>query len=238
MRHGRPRGRPMLIRRIGLALARSALLRRASVVLSVVVIIAAGVGTAEAYFTAAGTGTRSASTGSVTLANSAIANCPVTGMLPNATPQSCTFTATYSGPAAAYLAVNVLVETQAGTGGARLYNPADPSGSLQITVTSTSPAVTYAVPASSTTCPGGAPSGSLCYELDNELVATTPFSSAAIALSVAAQVPATSATGYQDGAAQVILTTHAVQSGNNALFCTTTPTAGSPCVASGSFRWS
>ncbi len=159
-------------------------------------------------------------------------------MLPNATPQSCTFTATYSGTTAAYLAADVLIETQAGTGGTRLYNPADSTGSMQVTITSASPAVTYAVPTSATTCPGSAPSGSICYELDNDLISTTALASASVTFSIVAAMPATSATGYQGGTAQVIVTTHAVQSGNNTLSCTTTPAAGSPCAASGSFRWS
>ncbi len=51
-------------------------------------------------------------------------------------------------------------------------------------------------------------------------------------------LPTTSTTGYQGGAAQIILTTHAAQSGNNTLSCTATATAGSPCTASGTFKWS
>jgi hypothetical protein len=177
--------------------------------------------------------------GAVTLVNSAITTCPVSGLLPGASPQTCTFTATYSGSASAYLAADVLIETQAGSGGSKLYDPSDSANDLAITITSSSPSVTYTAPTSPTTCPGSAPGGSTCYELDNELVATTAFSSAAVTFSVAAAVPATSTTGYQGGAAQIILTTHAVQSGGgNALSCTTTPAAGSPCAASGSFNWS
>ena len=40
------------------------------------------------------------------------------------------------------------------------------------------------------------------------------------------------------GTAQVIVTTHAVQSANNTLSCTVTPAAGSPCAPNGSFKWS
>jgi hypothetical protein len=174
----------------------------------------------------------------VTLTNSAIANCPVSNLLPTGTTSSCTFTATYPGPSSAYLAVNVLVETQAGAGGTALYNPADSAHDLQITIASSSPAVTYTVPTTATTCPGGAPSGSSCYELDNELVSTSALTSAAVSFSVSMDLPTSSTTGYQGGAAQVILTTHAVQSRSNALSCTSTPAAGSPCTPSGSFKWS
>jgi hypothetical protein len=149
------------------------------------------------------------------------------------------FTATYSGSASAYLAIDILIETQAGTGGAKLYNPSDSSHDLQVTLTSTTPTVTYTDPTTSTTCPGGAPSGSTCYELDDELVATTAFSATStIGFSVSVKLPTSSATGYQNGAAQIILTTHGVQSKNNTLSCSGAPAAGSPCAPSGSFKWS
>jgi hypothetical protein len=137
-----------------------------------------------------------------------------------------------------YLAVNTLIETQSGAGGTKLYNPADGSNDLQVTVSSTSPSVTYTLPTTATTCPGGAPAGSTCYELDNELVSTSAVTSAAVAFSISLRVPTTSATGYQGGAAQVILTTHAAQSKNNTLSCSATPAAGSPCTPSGTFKWS
>jgi predicted ribosomally synthesized peptide with SipW-like signal peptide len=173
-------------------------------------------------------GSNSLAAGTVTLTDSAVANCPVSNLLPNATATACTFTATYAGSAAAYLAVNVLIEAQAGAGGTRLYNPGDSANDLQVTITSSNPTVTYAMPTTATTCPGGAPSGSVCYELDNELVSTTAVTSAAVGFSVSVKLPSGSATGYQGGAAQVIVTTHAAQ----------TPAAGSPCTPSGSFKWS
>ena len=196
-------------------------------------------GTTFGRFRASETGgTNSVTAGTVTLADSAIAHCPVSNMLPGSTPGACTFTATYSGSASVYLAVDVLVETQAGSGGTKLYNPGDSGNDLQVTITSSSPTVTYTVPTAATTCPGAAPSGSSCYELDNEFVSTIAVTSAAVTFSVAVSLPAGSATGYQDGAAQIILTTHAVQSKNNTLSCSAAPVAGSPCTPSGSFKWS
>jgi predicted ribosomally synthesized peptide with SipW-like signal peptide len=196
-------------------------------------------GSTFGLFSASATGGHNSFTaGTVTLANGAVANCPVSNLLPGSAPGACSFTATYSGPAAAYLAANVLIETQAGAGGTRLYNPADPANDLQVTVTSSSPSVTYAVPASATTCPAGAPAGSSCYELDNELVSTSAVTGAAVTFSVSVSLPTNSATGYQGGTAQVILTTHAVQSKNNTLSCSAAPAAGSPCTPSGTFAWS
>jgi hypothetical protein len=183
-------------------------------------------------------GSNSFAAGTVTLTDSAIASCPVSSLLPNNTSSTCTFTATYAGSASAYLAVDVLIEAQAGSGGTRLYSPSDSSNDLQITITSASPSVTYTVPTISTTCPGGAPSGSSCYELDNELVGTSAFASAAVTFSASVKIPVSSPTGYQGGAAQIILTAHAGQSKDNTLSCSSTPAAGSPCTPSGSFKWS
>ena len=183
-------------------------------------------------------GGNSLAAGAVTLTDSAVANCPISNLLPNGTASACTFTATYAGSAAAYRAVNVLIETQAGGGGTRLYNPSDSANDLQVTITSSNPAVTYGVPTTATTCPGGAPSGSACYELDNELVSTSAVTSATVGFSVSVKLPSASVAGYQDGAAQVIVTTHAAQSASNTLSCAATPAAGSPCTPSGSFGWS
>ncbi len=178
--------------------------------------------------------------GTVTLGSTAIANCPVAGLLPNGTsPTPCTFTATYSGSVPAYVAVDVIIEAQAGAGGTKLYNPTDSSNDLQVSIGSTTPSVTYTVPTSATTCPTGAPAGSSCYELDNELVSTATFSaSGSIGFSVSVKLPTTSPTGYEGGTAQISLITHAVQAAHNTLSCTSTPTAGQACTPSGSFRWS
>ncbi len=189
------------------------------------------------FSASAASGQNSFSAGTVTLANGAVANCPVSNLLPGSAPGTCSFTSTYSG-SAAYLAVDMLIEAQAGPGGTKLYNPTDASNDLQVSVTSSGPSVTYTVPTSATTCPAGAPAGSSCYELDNELVSTSAVTAAAVTFSVAVSLPTNSATGYQGGAAQVILTTHAVQSKNNTLSCAATPAGGSPCTPSGTFRWS
>lgn len=220
-------------------LSRNRLLTGASMVMAALALTVAAAGFTLGRFNGTETSrTNSLAAGTVTLSNSAIANCPVTGLLPDNTTSTCTFTASYSGSASAYLAVNVLIETRAGSGGTQLYNPGDASNDLQVTMTSSSPTVTYTVPTTATTCPLGAPSGSSCYELDNELVSTSAVSSASVTFSIAGKLPTGSATGYQGGSAQIILATHAVQARNNALSCSVTPTAGFPCTPSGSFKWS
>ncbi|MGH7749898.1 MAG: hypothetical protein ACREQ5_34790, partial [Candidatus Dormibacteria bacterium] len=149
--------------------------------------------------------------------------CGVVNMLPGASPPPCTLTATYGGSLPAYLGLDVLIETQAGNGGTTLYNPSDSSHDLQVTVTSTTPSASYTIPATVTTCPSGAPSGSTCYELDNELVSASPLTSSSptVTFSTTVSLPSTTTTGYRGGAAQVVLTAHATQSGNNsAAVCT------------------
>lgn len=175
------------------------------------------------------TQTNHVSSGTVTLASDTSGTCNATNMLPGASPTSCTLKATYSGNVPAYLGLDVLIETQAGSGGTRLFNPTDSTNDLQVTITDNqgSP-VTYVVPTTATTCPGGAPTGSTCYELDNEIVrlASVPASTA-ITFTTSASIPTISATGYQNGAAQIILTAHAVQAGNNG--STATCSAGHRC---------
>jgi hypothetical protein len=219
-------------------LKRPRLIAGAGLAVSVVALslFASGVALASLSALLASSG-NSFTAGKVTLSNSSVTGCPVSNLLPNATAATCTFTATYAGPVPAYLAVNILIETQAGTGGTKLFNPSDSTHDLQLTITSSSPSVTYKVPTLTATCPGGAPSGSVCYGLNNELISTSALTSATVAFTVSASLPTTSPTGYQGGAAQILLTTHAVQSGNNTLSCEVT-TVGSPCTPQGTFSWS
>lgn len=163
----------------------------------------------------------------------------MTDMAPGDSPAACTLGLTYSGSLSAYLAVDVLVETQAGSGGTTLYDPGGSNG-LAVTITDNQGTpVTYTMPTTSTTCPEGAPGGSTCYELDNELLGTSAYTSGTSdTMSTSVSLPLAAGNGFQGGAAQVILTGHAVQSKNNALACTATPTAGKSCTPSGSFAWS
>jgi len=177
--------------------------------------------------------------GTVTLSSTVTGACAVTNMAPGDSPAACTMALSYSGSLSAYVALDVVVETQAGSGGSTLYNPGGSNGvTISLTDNQTSP-VTYTVPTSATTCPGGAPGGSTCYELDNELLGTTAYANGASdTVSTSVSFPSAAGNGYQGGAAQVILTAHAVQSKNNALSCTTTATPGHACAPSGSFAWS
>jgi hypothetical protein len=138
----------------------------------------------------------------------------------------------------AFLGLDVLIETQAGSGGTKLYNPTDSANDLQITIADyQGTPVTYTVPTTATTCPGSAPSGSTCYELDDELVNKAAFPVAppnsTVTYTTTVTLPTGSTTGYQGGAAQIILTAHAVQGKNSG--STTTCTAGSRCT---SVSWS
>src|SRR5579859_5198080 len=119
-RRGHPAGQPMLLDVAGRTPRRPAtsrgarwysknrLLVVASAVTGALALTVAVAGVTLGRFTTTRTsGTNTFATGTVTLANSAIANCPVTGLLPNNTTSSCTFTTSYSGSAPVYLAVDV-----------------------------------------------------------------------------------------------------------------------------------
>jgi len=180
--------------------------------------------------------TNHVSAGAVTLSSNATGACNVSNMLPGASPSPCTLNATYSGSVSAYMGLDVLIETQPGSGGTPLYDPTGPTGGLQVTVTDNQGTpVTYVVPSSTTTCPGSAPSSSTCYELDDEIVNKTAFSgTSSVTFSTAATLPATSASSYQGGKAQVIVTAHAVQSRSNNFVSGCS--AGNPCGSTG--NWS
>ena len=180
--------------------------------------------------------------GKVTLSSDTSGACNVASILPGSSPTPCTLKATYSGTVPAYMSLDVLVETQSGTGGIKLYNPADPANALQITIKDDqgSP-VTYTVPTTATLCPLGAPGGSTCYELDDELVSLAGLApSTVVTFSTAVSLPTGSATGYQGGKAQIILTAHAVQAANNGSTASCTP--GHECdttsPGAGAPRWS
>ena len=178
----------------------------------------------------ASSSTSSFTAGTVTQSNDLTGTCAVSNMLPNGAPSTCTLKVTYTGNDPSYLGLDVLIETQAGSGGTNLYNPTDASHDLQVGLSSSNPTVpSYTVPASATTCPVTAPAMSSCYELDKELVSTTPFTSASpqVTFTTTLSLPTTSTTGYQGGAAQIILTAHATQSGNNG--STGSCTAGQTC---------
>jgi hypothetical protein len=206
----------------------------AAAILTAAAVLAAGAAFGR-FSATTSTQTNHFTAGTVTLASDASGACAVTNMLPGTSPTPCTLKATYSGSVPAYLGLDVLIETQAGSGGTKLYNPTDSANDLQIAITDNqgSP-VTYTVPTTATTCPGSAPAGSTCYELDNELVrlAGVPTNTI-VTFSTSVTVPTGSTTGYQGGAAQIILTTHAVQAANNG--STATCTAGHRCI---SVSWS
>ena len=169
--------------------------------------------------------------GTVTLARGASGSCNVAKLMPTGVASTCTLQATYTGTASTYLALDVLIQTQAGSGGTKLYNPGG-AGGLQVTISSTTPSVaSYSVPAASTACPAGAPAASTCYRLDRELVSTTPLTSASapVTFTTTVSIPASSPTGYQGGQAQVVLTAHSVQTANNGAVAGCTP--GLPCNA-------
>ena len=193
----------------------------ASYVASLAAVAALVGGATFGFFSAtASSSSSSFSAGTVTLGNVAGGSCgiPATGVLPDGVAHSCTLSATYGGSVDAYLGLDILIETQAGPGGRYLYDPTDSAHDLQVTVSSTSPAVTYDIPATAlANCPSGAPLNSVCYEAD-DLVSQTPFhlGDPAVDFTADLTIPTSSTTDYQGGSAQVYITAHAAQSSNNA----------------------
>lgn len=175
---------------------------------------------------------------------------------------TCTLATTYAGTLSGYMALDVFIATQknttAGGGSAtNLYNPADATNEAQITVSSTTPTVSYIVAGGSPTslgaaisCPGAVTSldgnnystgYDKCYLLSNLLVSATAFASGTVTFTTGISLPSGQPNTYQGSSAVVVLGAHAVQSRNNAINCTaggTSPTAGAVCTPTGSFLWS
>ena len=208
------------------------LVMAASYAVSLAAIVALAGGATYGFFSATDSGqSNSFGAGTVTLTNDTSGDCAVSNLLPDGSLQTCTLEATYGGSAPAYMALDVLIETQHATGGTDLFNPSDPANDLQVAISSTSPTVAaYSVPAGANvvSCPAGAPAGSTCYELDDLLVNATAITSGTVTFTAELSLPTSSTTDYQGGAAQVILTAHAVQSANNAGIGSCTP--GQPCT--------
>ncbi len=208
---------------------------RAFIGLAIVAVVLGSVQVVLARFSAARSSVTSTfSSGTVTMSSNATGACAVTNMLPGSTPAPCTLTATYSGNVPGYLALDVLIETQAGNGGTRLYNPTDSTHDLQVSISSSNPSVAaYTIPTVATGCPVGAPGGSTCYELDNEIVSLSPVAAApptsTVTFTTTVSLPSSTTTGYRGGAAQVVLTAHATASSSNGT--TSGCTAGQSCTS-------
>ena len=200
--------------------------------------------------------------GTVSVTNVLTGSCSAsTNNMAPADTANCTLATTYAGTLSGYMAVDVFIATQknttAGGGSATdLYNPADTTNEAQITVSSTTPTVSYVVAGGSPTsfgtaitCPGAGASldgnsyttYDKCYLVSNFLVQATAFASGTVTFTTGITLPGTQPNTYQGSSAVVVLAAHAVQSKNNAINCTVgglSPTAGAVCSPAGSFAWS
>ena len=183
---------------------------RGAVILSVAAALFLVGGAAFGIFRQGDNESTQSSSATMTRTHPAVANCPIEDPAGRVSTR-CTFTAVYPGPAPASLVADVLIETQAGQGGINLYTPVDGANALQIRISSTTPSVTYEVPADATRCPADAPAGSICYELDNEVVSATAVRSARVVFNVSAKLPPTAPSGYRGARAQVIVTARPVR---------------------------
>lgn len=197
----------------------------------------------------AGTVTLSTGTGVTCTGSGAYSGFTTSGALP-----TCSLQATYSGSVPAYVALDILVVTKAGSGGTALYDGSNSTG-LSFTIkdddTSPSGGNSYTVPTtalSSTVCTGvgagdlGEPAGSTCYQNTDLLAAhnasvTTFSGSDATTFTLTPTFAA--ASKYSGGTATVILTAHAAQIANNGSITSPVCNIGTTiCNATGNPKWS
>lgn len=235
----------------------------ALVLVALASVASASVGVTLALYSNKPTGeTNTFVAGTVSLTNVVTGACAAsTNNMAPADSASCTLATTYAGTLSGYMALDVFIATQksttaGGAGATDLYNPSDPTNEAQITVSSTTPTVSYVVaggtPTSfgtAITCPGAGTSldgnsyttYDKCYMLSNLLVSATAFASGSVTFTTGISLPSAEPNTYQGSSAVVVLAAHAVQSKNNAINCTaggTSPTAGAVCTPTGSFAWS
>lgn len=227
--------------------------RRVVRVLAVVSGVAAlstfGTGVAFGFLSnSAKSGTNNFVAGKLSLgAPTTAASCAVTGALPGQSSSGpCTFHITYTTASnlSAYVAVDVLVVGGSATKGALWTGAAT---ELQLTLATSPGAHPFTSPAKIANCTTAvgsqfgtsATGGKTCGEVNDDLLSTsvvTPGTAFTLHLSWA--LSATSPTGTQTDVAKVYVVFHAVESGNNILSCSATPTVGKSCTPSGSFKWS
>ena len=215
-----------------------------------VMLAAAGLvtGLASATLDATGSGTGSASTGSVVLGinGAATRTCAYGSLLPGGLTGSatCALSISYTGTLTAFLSLTVQVQARAGSGGALLYDGTNASG---LTLSVSDGHASYSVPAGPGTTGGSCPSGFTCWTAANDLAAwyngsapnLTFANGDSVTFTVTPLFPSTVGNTYQGGTATVTLTAQAVQAPGNPLpsGCTTA-TIGHPCPGSGTFTWS
>lgn len=174
--------------------------------------------------------------GTVTLTSNATGACAATELMPGDAANNCTFAATYTGSADAYVGLDVLIRTTAGAG----HTAAEIArNGITVTVTDNQGTpVSYTSPTVATPCPGTPPAESTCYALDNLLVKTSVFTSASPTVTFTTNVgmPASTGNGYQASTVLVSLTAHAVQAKNQTLPAGCT--VGNTCAPTASFSWS
>jgi len=228
--------------------ARKRRVGRAAVAVGIVTaVLALTVGVALAFFGDTSTSSNNLALGTVALnvGSSPSSTCTYNSLNPGdlTGSKACALSVTYTGSISAFVSLDVLIETKAGSGaGARtLYDPTTGKG-LTFSI-SDNGGNSFTVPTIATTCPT-APAGSTCYELDYELAASGPtnltFSTAdVVTWTVTPVFPKGAGNPYQGATATLTLTAQAVQAPGNPLpaGCNTS-TIGQSCPASSPFAWS
>lgn len=213
------------------------------------------IGAVYALLSTTGTGTGSASTGSVALnVNEPVSHaCSydllIPGDLTGLASETCVLSVTYTGSIDAYVSLTVAIRTEAGSGGTALY-PGDNLNGLTFTI-SDDGGRSFTVPANpgfSGVTGGTCPAGFTCWTAANDLAAwytgsTTPnltfTGHPTVTWTVAPHFPTSAGNPYQGGIAALDLTVEAVQAAANPLPAgCTVATIGRPCLAGNDFSWS
>lgn len=203
-----------------------------------------GLAAATQILTGSGTGSASAGTVSIRVNGSGTHACDYGllapgGLAGNAT---CSLSADYRGSIPAYLSLTVRIMSKAGSGGAPLYDGSNTSG---LTMTISDGHHIFTVPTGPGSTGGSCPAGFTCWTAGNDLAASYVGSTSmvfhrgdAITFTLNPFFVSAAGNSYQGGVAKVALVAQAVQAPANPLPATCNATTiGQPCPATGTFSW-
>ena len=242
--------------------ARRARILASTVLVAIGTLLAAALAFATSTSSMTGQGAGSTTTGSLTLTETAHTTCDYTAspIVPGTSMTPCSFKVTYTntGSIPAYVALNVLIVTHAGSGpgAVPLYNPGSPTppgpGLTFIVKDDDASSNSYDVPVTAVSndqCTGnaagdlGEPAGSVCYQATNELAAWGASNKVfeqndTVTWTITPSFASINDGSYQGATASITLAAQAVQQPANTIECTSTPTIGQSCTPTGSFSWS
>jgi hypothetical protein len=177
---------------------------------------------------------------------SSTTTCHIADLVPgdSPTPTPCRFSISYTGSVAAYVALDVMVDSTTSSSGHTLYDSGRSDG---LTFVISDGHRTFATPTAPGSTGGACPRGLTCWNVGNELAAWYDASGAhvvftasvpAVTWTETAVIPRSLSNEFQGASANLVLTAQAIQAVANPLPSNcSTQTIGRACASTNHFTW-